>query len=149
MLYSGSLVIADTFKWNRPNHGQTLVEKPLYSRHAYSGHNFLAPREKFKPKFPLYSDTPYFLWKSKNKLFSNFQMFLFDALLYFSTPLLTLLYLVSHQELHEFPELRLSQKYLAGTRSQNSKTRKLPRNLYTADTWLSRTVSPADSFERN
>ena len=60
MLYSGSLVIADTFKWNRPNHGQTLVEKPLYSRHAYSGHNFLAPRGKFKPNFPLYSGHPIF-----------------------------------------------------------------------------------------
>ena len=35
-------------------------------------------------------------------------MFLFYTLLYFSTPLLTLLYLVSHQEFHEFPELRVS-----------------------------------------
>ena len=71
------------------------------------------------------ADTPYFLRKSKNKLFSDFQIFLFDALLYFSTPLPTLLYLVSHQELHEFAELRVLQKFLTGTRSQNSKTRKL------------------------
>ena len=31
MLYNGHLVIADTFLRNRPNHGQTLIEKPLYS----------------------------------------------------------------------------------------------------------------------
>ena len=34
-------------------------------------------------------------------------MFLFDTLLYFPTTLLTLLYLVSHQEFREFPELTL------------------------------------------
>ena len=38
MLYNGHLVIADTFLWNRLNHGQTLIEKPLYSGHYYSGH---------------------------------------------------------------------------------------------------------------
>ena len=39
-------------------------------------------------------------------------MFLFDTLLYFSATPLTILYLVSHQELHEFPELRVSQYFL-------------------------------------
>ena len=37
MLYSGHLVIADTFLRNRPNNGQTLIEKPLYKGHFYSG----------------------------------------------------------------------------------------------------------------
>ena len=36
-------------------------------------------------------------------------MFLFDTLLYFSTTFLTLLYLVSYQEFHEFRELKASQ----------------------------------------
>ena len=38
MLYNGHLVIADTFLRNRLNHGETLIEKPLYSGHFYSGH---------------------------------------------------------------------------------------------------------------
>ena len=38
MLYNGHLVIADIFLWNRRNYGQTLIEKPLYSGHVYSGH---------------------------------------------------------------------------------------------------------------
>ena len=38
MLYNGHLVIGDTFLRNRPNHGQTPIEKPLYSGHFYSGH---------------------------------------------------------------------------------------------------------------
>ena len=38
MLYNGHLVMADTFLRNRPNHGQTLMEKPLHSEHFYSGH---------------------------------------------------------------------------------------------------------------
>ena len=33
MLYNKRLVIAVTFLNNRPNHGQTLIEKPLYSGH--------------------------------------------------------------------------------------------------------------------
>ena len=37
MLYSGQLAIAECFSWNGPNHGQTLIEKPLYSGHVYSG----------------------------------------------------------------------------------------------------------------
>ena len=37
MLYNGHLAIADAFPRNRPNHGQTLIEKPRYSGHFYSG----------------------------------------------------------------------------------------------------------------
>ena len=48
-VFSGHLVRADTF------HGQSLIEKPLYSGHFYSGHNFLAPGEKFKLNLLLYS----------------------------------------------------------------------------------------------
>ena len=40
MLYNGHLVIAETFLRNLPNHGQTLIEKPLHSGHFYSGHFF-------------------------------------------------------------------------------------------------------------
>ena len=74
---------------------------------CYSGHNFLAPRENFKAIYLFIVDTSYFLWKNKNKLFDKIN--LYDALLYFSITALTLLYLVSHQEFHEFPELRASQ----------------------------------------
>ena len=38
MLNNGHLVIADNFLRNRPNHGQTLTEKPPYKGHFYSGH---------------------------------------------------------------------------------------------------------------
>ena len=85
------------------------------------------------------------MWKNENKLFSNFQMLLFNTLLYFSTPLLTLLYLVSYQEFHKFLVLRVSQKFLRGLGRrtvQNTPTLqnvlpvKLPRNFYIADTWL-------------
>ena len=34
MLYSGHLVTAGTFSWNRPHHVQTLIEKPMYSGHV-------------------------------------------------------------------------------------------------------------------
>ena len=37
MLYSGHLLIPGTFSWNRPNHSQTLIEKPLYSGHLCGG----------------------------------------------------------------------------------------------------------------
>ena len=33
---SRHLVIAGTFSWNRLNHSQTLIEKPLDSGHFYS-----------------------------------------------------------------------------------------------------------------
>ena len=38
MLYNGHLVMADIFLESQSNHGQTLIEKPLYSGHFYSGH---------------------------------------------------------------------------------------------------------------
>ena len=60
MLYSGHLAIVDHFSWKQPNHGQTLVEKPLFSGHFYSRHNLLAPCEQFKPNFLLYSGHPIF-----------------------------------------------------------------------------------------
>ena len=37
MLYNGHVLVAHTLR-NRPNHSQTLKEKPLYSGHFYSGH---------------------------------------------------------------------------------------------------------------
>ena len=37
LLYSEDLVIAETFLWNQPNHGQNLMQKALYSGHYYSG----------------------------------------------------------------------------------------------------------------
>ena len=76
---------------------------------CYSGDNFLALCENFKPNLPHYSGHPIFLWKNKNKLLFSFQMFLFDPLFYFSTTSVTLLYLASHKEFHEFLELKVSQ----------------------------------------
>ena len=35
MLYNGHLVIADTFLRDRPNRGQTLLEKPLHNGHSF------------------------------------------------------------------------------------------------------------------
>ena len=60
----------DTFSWNRSNHGETLKEEPLHSRHFYSRrcygrHSFLVPREKFKPNLFSIAGTPHFLWKIK------------------------------------------------------------------------------------
>ena len=55
MLYSEHPAIKDNFSWNQSNHSQTLIEKPIYSGHFYSGHNLLAPREKFKPYIHIYS----------------------------------------------------------------------------------------------
>ena len=59
MLYNGHLVIADTFLKNRPNHGQTLMKKPLYSGHFYSEHLlkrtlFLSIARIFWTKFTSY-----------------------------------------------------------------------------------------------
>ena len=93
ILYSRHPVIADTFKENRPNHGQTLTGKHLYSGrvladNCYSGHNFLAPRKKFKPNLPLYSGCPiFFEEKYKKNCYSNFKWF---YLTHFSTFLVLL-----------------------------------------------------------
>ena len=40
VLHNRHLVIADFFLKNQPKHGQTLIEKSLYSRHFHSGHFF-------------------------------------------------------------------------------------------------------------
>ena len=72
MLYSGDLVITDTFSWNRPNHGQTLIA--VNNGHFYSGHNFLEPREHFLSKF----------WgKLKTRKMNIFCSYLFDTFAYF------------------------------------------------------------------
>ena len=63
MLYNGHLVIADTFLRNRPDHGQTLIGKPLYSGHFYSGHllqrTFFEHRLSILGKIFLLQRTPY------------------------------------------------------------------------------------------
>ena len=91
------------------------MEKPLYSAHVYSGQSlkrtqYFGTASKVPAKFPSLKRTPHIFYrKNKNKVLFNFPMFLFDTLLFFSTAVLTLLYLVNHQEFHEFPELRVSQ----------------------------------------
>ena len=35
-VYSGRLVMADTFSWHPLNHGQTLIEKLLHCGHFYN-----------------------------------------------------------------------------------------------------------------
>ena len=70
MLYNGHLAIADTFSMNRPNHGQTLIEKPLYSGHFYSGlcyseHFFGAPRELFGQNLRLNGGHSMIGWEKK------------------------------------------------------------------------------------
>ena len=37
MLYSGHVVIADTFSRIQPSHGQTFIKNLQFSRHFYSG----------------------------------------------------------------------------------------------------------------
>ena len=89
MLYSGHLLIADTFSWKRSNHGQTLIENPYIADtfiedNCYSGHNLLAPCEKFKSIYLFIADTPYlYFLKNKNKLLFDFQVFVFDNTLFF------------------------------------------------------------------
>ena len=66
MLYNGLLVIADPFQLNRPNQGQTLIEKHLYSGHFYSGKllqrtQFFCTVCKGQAKcISFYGDNPYF-----------------------------------------------------------------------------------------
>ena len=89
MLYSGHLLIGDTFSWKRSNHGQTLIENPYIADtfiedNCYSGHNLLAPCEKFKSIYLFIADTPYlYFLKNKNKLLLDFQVFVFDNTLFF------------------------------------------------------------------
>ena len=74
MLYNGHLVIADTFSRNRPNHGQTLIGKPLYSGHFYSGHLLQRTFGHFGQNFPLTANTLWLVGKKENTC-----MFLFDT----------------------------------------------------------------------
>ena len=67
----------------------------------------LTPQEKFKPHLPLYNGQP-ISGKVKINCYSILKCF-YLTLLYFSATPLTLLYFASHQEFHEFPELRVSQ----------------------------------------
>ena len=74
MLYNGHLVIADTFLRNWPNHGQTLIEKPLKSGHFYSGylaqHHFFEHRVNLFGKiYVLIADTLWLVAKIVNTCF--------------------------------------------------------------------------------
>ena len=61
MLYSGQIVIVDTFLVELAESRSKLSYKKPYiaymfiADNCYSGHNFLAPRENFKANLPLYS----------------------------------------------------------------------------------------------
>ena len=118
MSYSVHLVRANTFQWKRPNHGQTLIEKNPIQRTRLQRRISIADttfwrRVKISNQIYLFiADTPYFLWKNKNKLLFNFKMFLFDTLLSFSTIVLTLLYLVSHQEFTSFLNQEFHNNFL-------------------------------------
>ena len=68
MLYNGHLVIADTFLRDRPNHGQSLIEKPLYSGYFYSGHFFWAPHEYFGQYLPLNSGHLIVGWENRKHI---------------------------------------------------------------------------------
>ena len=72
MLYSGHLFITDTFSWNRPNHGQTLIENPyiadtFIADTCDSGRKFLEPPEHFLWKSPFYSGHAKFWGKLKTR----------------------------------------------------------------------------------
>ena len=73
MLYNGRLVIADTVLRNPSNHGQTLIEKPLYTGHLYSGHLlqwtlFSAPRKPFGQNLPLDSGHLMIGWENRKHM---------------------------------------------------------------------------------
>ena len=68
MLYNRQLVIADTFLKNRPNHGQILIEKPLYSGHVYSGYFYWELREYFGQNLPLNSGHYLISWEKRKHM---------------------------------------------------------------------------------
>ena len=74
MLYNEHLVIAETFLRKRPDHGQTLIEKPLSNGHFYSGHFFREPRKHFGQNLLHNSGHSMIGWEKENTC-----MFLFDA----------------------------------------------------------------------
>ena len=82
MLYSGHLVTPDTFSWNRLSHGQTLMEKSLYTGNSY--HRQLLQRTQFfdaackvQVKFTSFQRTPHiFCGKTKIHCHSIFKCFI-------------------------------------------------------------------------
>ena len=83
MLYNGHLVIAETFLSNRPNHGQTLIEKPLCNGHFYSENFFREPHEHFGQNLLHNGGHSMIGWEKENT-----SMFLFDAFFYFNMKLI-------------------------------------------------------------
>ena len=63
MLYNGHVVKADIFLRNWPNHGQTLIEKPLYS-----GHFLGVLVEHFGQNLPLNSGHPKIGWEKRKHM---------------------------------------------------------------------------------
>ena len=89
MLHNRHLVIVDISLRNRPNHGQTLIEIPLYSGHFYSGH-FVIAGTFFKHRvyilgkiYLLIADTLWLVGKIENTW-----KVLFDTFLYFNMKLI-------------------------------------------------------------
>ena len=73
MLYKGHLVIVDIFLRNRPNHGQTLIEKhyiadTFLADICYSEHFFWAPGEHFRQNLPLNSGHPMIGWEKRRHM---------------------------------------------------------------------------------
>ena len=63
----------DTLLRNRPNHSQTLIEKPLYSGHLLKRALFWASREHFGQNFPLNSGNLHD-WSGKKKTHACFYL---------------------------------------------------------------------------
>ena len=82
MLYNGHLVIAGTFLRNRPNHGQTLKEKTLYT--------FAVADTSFEHRVNILGKIYLLIvdydWLGKKE---STCVFLFDACLYFNMKLIT------------------------------------------------------------
>ena len=85
MIYSRHLVILDNFFGEQTESWSNSRRKipNLYGGHLYSGNNFSASREKFKPNLPLYSGhSIFFSDKIKIYCYSIFKCF---YLAHFST----------------------------------------------------------------
>ena len=88
ILYGEYHLIANTFSWNRLNHGQILIKNPQYSGDFYSKQmlwrtQFFDTAWKFQVKFYfLYGRAIYFCRKIKIKFCSTFKYF---HLIHFST----------------------------------------------------------------
>ena len=79
MICNKHLVIVDTFLRNQPHHGQTFIEKPLYSKLFYRGPFFWAPREHFGQNLILNSGHLMTGWKN-----GKYMDVLFDIFFYFN-----------------------------------------------------------------